>query len=173
MSKVFYEHIVTRFGIPRILITDNGRQFIESEFEEYLTAYGIQHRRSSVAYPQSNGQFEVTDRNLLESLKKNVQDSKALWVEELPNILWAYRTDTRKPTGESAFRVSYDTEALIPVEIGESSSRVQDYNSQLNQQGLRTNMDFLEERKENALIRMANYKQKTALHFGKVLPRQF
>lgn len=118
-----------------MLITDNGRQFVESEFEEYLITYGIQHKRSSVAYPQSNGQVEVTNRSLLQSLRKNVQDQKSLWVEELPNILWAYRTDTRKPTGESPFRLTYGTEALVPIEIGELSSRVQNYNPISNKEG--------------------------------------
>ncbi|XP_074358425.1 uncharacterized protein LOC141697776 [Apium graveolens] len=93
--------------------------------------------------------------------------------EELPNILWAYHTDTRKPTEEGPFWHTYGTKALVLVEIGEPSFRVQNYNSQLNQQGLLINLDFLEERRENALIRMTNYKQNTALYFGKVLPRQF
>ncbi|XP_074342649.1 uncharacterized protein LOC141680280 [Apium graveolens] len=60
-QKKFHEHILTRFRIPCVLITDNGRQFIEAEFEEYLTAYGIQHRRLSMAYPQSNGQVKITN----------------------------------------------------------------------------------------------------------------
>lgn len=70
--KFFYESIVTRFGIPRVLITDIGQQFFESKFEEYLVTYGIQHKRSSIAYPQSIGQVEVTNRSLLQSLRKNV-----------------------------------------------------------------------------------------------------
>lgn len=124
----FHEHVVTRFGISRTLITDNGRQFIDSSFEAYMSKYFIQHKRSSVAYPQSNGQAEVTNRTLLQSLRKNVEDRKSKWEEELPNILWAYRTDTRKPTGESPLCLTYGTEALIPVEIGEPSLRVNSYN---------------------------------------------
>lgn len=116
--RFFHENVVTRFGISRVLVTDNGRQFIDADFEEYLSAYNILHRRSSVAYPQSNGQVEVTNRSLVRSLKKNLEEHKYLWAEELPNVLWAYRTDTRKPTGESPFRLTYGTEALVPVEIG-------------------------------------------------------
>lgn len=76
--KFFHEAIVTQFGIPQILITNNSRQFVDADFEEYLVTYGIQHRRSSVAYPQSNGQVEVTNRSLLQSLRKNVQEKKNL-----------------------------------------------------------------------------------------------
>nr|XP_017239371.1 PREDICTED: uncharacterized protein LOC108212150 [Daucus carota subsp. sativus] len=171
--KFFHEYVVTRFGIPRVLITDNGRQFVDREFEEYLTSYLIQHKRSSVAYPQSNGQVEVTNRTLLRSLQKNLEDQKTLWAEELPNILWAYRTDVRKPTGESPFRLAFGTEALTPVEIGEPSQRLQAYDSDSNTQGLRAHKDLLPELRETAVIRMANYKNKTAQYFRKIRPRDF
>ena len=164
--KFFHEYVVTRFGIPRTLITDNGRQFIDRKFEEYLAAYLIQHSRSSVAYPQSNGQVEVTNR----TLQKNLDDHKILWAEELPNILWAYRTDTRKPTGESPFRLAFGTEALTPVEIGESSQRVIAYDPVTNDQGLRVQKDLLPEAREAAAIRMANYKNKTTQYFRKNSP---
>ena len=172
-QKFFHDMILTRFGIPRVLITDNGKQFTDAGFEEYLTSYNIQHKKYSVAYPQSNGQVEVTNRSLLRSLKKNLEDSKNLWAEELPNILWAYRTDTRKPTCESPFRLTYGTAALIPVELGQPSLRVQSYEPKLNETGLRANLDLLEEARENVVIRMAQYKQKTAKYFGKVNPRSF
>ncbi|XP_074351135.1 uncharacterized protein LOC141690301 [Apium graveolens] len=125
--------VLTLYYGPNWMTQIHLKQFVETEFEEYLTAYGIQHRRSSVAYPQANGQVEVTNRTLLQSLRKNVQDSKSLWVKELPNMLWAYRTNTRKPTGESPFRLTYGTEALVPVEVGEPSTQVQNYNPKLNQ----------------------------------------
>lgn len=169
--KFLHEHIVTRFGIPRVLITNNGSQFVDAEFEEYLSAYFIQHLISSVAYPQSIGQVKVTNRSLLQSLRKNLEDHKALWVEELPSILWAYRTVNQKPTGESPFCLTYGTEAYVPVEIGEPSLRLDSYGHLLNEQRLRTNLYFLEKRRGNSVINMANYKQKIAQYFKKVSPR--
>lgn len=47
------------------------------------------------------------------------------------------------------------------------------YDQHLNETGLRANLDLLEERRENAVIRMANYKQVTTKYFGKIQPRQF
>ena len=51
-------------------------------------------------------------------IKTRLEGAKGLWPEELPNILWAYRTTVRTPTGETPFRLTYGTEAVIPVEIG-------------------------------------------------------
>lgn len=61
----FMDAIIMRFGLPLILVSDNGPQFVGSDFEKYLKDRGIKHKKSSVAYPQGNGQVEVTNRILL------------------------------------------------------------------------------------------------------------
>ena len=69
-------------------------------------------------YPQSNGQAEASNKAMLNSLKKRLDSAKGKWVEELPGVLWAYRTTTRKPTGVSPFVITYGMEAVISTEIG-------------------------------------------------------
>ncbi|XP_074323402.1 uncharacterized protein LOC141660323 [Apium graveolens] len=59
----FMENILMRFGIPRVLVSDNGPQFIGSEFESYLQERGIKYKKSSVAYPQGNGQDKPRDKH--------------------------------------------------------------------------------------------------------------
>lgn len=53
--------MVFRFGILKVLLSDNGREFVGSKFEEFLLDLNIQHRKTLVAHPQSNGQVEVTN----------------------------------------------------------------------------------------------------------------
>nr|XP_009798091.1 PREDICTED: uncharacterized protein LOC104244375 [Nicotiana sylvestris] len=55
--------------------------------------------------------------------QKRLKESKGNWPEVLPGILWAYRTTTKTSTGETPFSLVYGAEALIPVEIGEPSTR--------------------------------------------------
>ena len=59
---------------------------------------------------------------LLKIIKTKLDDAKSAWPEELPNVLWAYRTTAKTPTGETPFKLTYGTEAVIPVEIGVTSS---------------------------------------------------
>ncbi|XP_074377049.1 uncharacterized protein LOC141718567 [Apium graveolens] len=96
----FMDNILMRFGIPRLLVSDNGPQFVGSEFESYLQDRGIRHKKSYVAYPQGNGQVEVTNRILLRGIEKRLRERKTKWPEELPNVLWAYRTSPRTSTGD-------------------------------------------------------------------------
>ncbi|XP_063938044.1 uncharacterized protein LOC135147920 [Daucus carota subsp. sativus] len=83
----FMDNILMRFGLPRVLVSDNGPQFIGSDFESYLAERGIKHKKSSVAYPQGNGQVEVTNRILLKGIEKRLEESKNKYPEELPHVL--------------------------------------------------------------------------------------
>ena len=60
-----WKNIITRFWIPRSIITDNGVQFNNAKFKAYCSSYGIQLKFSSVARPQTNGQAEVINQAIL------------------------------------------------------------------------------------------------------------
>ena len=63
------------------------------------------------------------NRKLLKIIKAKLDDVKGAWPEELPNVLWTYRTTTRTPTGETPFKLTYGIEVVIPVEVGVASIR--------------------------------------------------
>ena len=65
----------------------------------------------------------MTNRTLLRIIKVRLDDAKGAWPEELPNVLWAYRTTAKTLTGEIPFRLIYGTEAVILVEVGITSIR--------------------------------------------------
>ena len=105
------------------IISDNGRQFDSQGFREFYSNLGIKNQFSSPGHPQANGQTEVTNRTLLKIIKTRLDDAKGAWPKELPNVLWAYRTTARTPIGETPFRLTYGTEAVIPVKVGVTSIR--------------------------------------------------
>ena len=53
-----------------------------------------------------------------------MEGAKGRWAEELPNVLWAYRTIPRRSMGETPFSLTYEAEAVIPVEVNLCSSWV-------------------------------------------------
>nr|XP_017239743.1 PREDICTED: uncharacterized protein K02A2.6-like [Daucus carota subsp. sativus] len=157
----FMDNILMRFGLPRVLVSDNGPQFIGSDFESYLAERGIKHKKSSVAYPQGNGQVEVTNWILLRGIEKRLEESKSKWPEELPHVLWSYRTSPRTSTGETPFKLAYGTEAMLPIEVGSPSHRVINFDEIANEEGLRVNLDLVDEVRDQAIARMEKYKEKT------------
>ncbi|XP_077241592.1 uncharacterized protein LOC143882069 [Tasmannia lanceolata] len=131
-------------------------------------------RFTSVAHPQTNGQTEVTNRILLQGIKKRLDEKGGRWADELYHVFWAYRTTPRTATGESPFNLSFGTEAIIPIDIGVPSPSVTNFNEQTNGDGLAANLDLLEEAREESRIRVAAYKQKVShYHDLKIRPREF
>ena len=53
--------IICKFGIPRVLVSDNGKQFDNNVFRDFCSQLGIRNHYSSPAHSQANGQVEVTN----------------------------------------------------------------------------------------------------------------
>ena len=95
-------------------------------------------------------------------------------MDELPSVLWAYRTTPRRSTGESRFAMAYGTEAVIPLEVGIPRIRTQGVENGTNDVLLARDLDLLEERRKRAVIQLAAYQQQLARAYNKTVnPREF
>ena len=134
-----WRSIICRFGIPRALVSDNGKKFDNAKFRDFYAELGIKNYYSSLAHPQSNGQVEVTIRTLKAALKTKLEDLKSKWVEYLPEVLWAYRTTRRSATQETPLVLAFGTEAVAPVDVGLKSPRIELASVEHNDEALRLN----------------------------------
>ncbi|GFY85492.1 hypothetical protein Acr_04g0002300 [Actinidia rufa] len=155
-----------RFGIPKVIISDNARQFDNDKFRLFCSDLAISHHFSSPGHPQANGQVEVTNRTILRNLKARLERSKSEWAEDLLSILWAYHTTSRIPTGETPYSMVFGTESVIPVEIGLPSFRTSNFDKESNEVELRLNLDLLEERREKAELCQAAYKCQVVKYYN-------
>ena len=76
IQNFIWKNIICRFGLPRALVSDNGTQFNATSTMSFLDGLGIRNNFASVSHPQSNGLAEVTNRTILEGLKKKVADNR-------------------------------------------------------------------------------------------------
>ncbi|XP_072060454.1 uncharacterized protein [Arachis hypogaea] len=125
MISFVWKSIICRFGVPHHIVTDNGRQFTDHNFKEFLQNLKVKQHFSSVEHPQSNGLAEAANKVVLQALRKKLDDAKGLWAELVPEVLWAYNTTVHSTTKETPFRLVYGSEAMIPMEISQSSLRNQ------------------------------------------------
>ena len=84
----FIKGIVSRFGVPNRIITDNGSQFTSNLFKTYRANLGMQICYASVAHPRSNGQAERANAEILRGLKtrtfkKKLEACGRGWYDEL------------------------------------------------------------------------------------------
>ena len=80
---------------------------------------------------------------------------------------FGHMTITRVPTRETPFRLTLGTEAVISVEVGLTSYQVKTYEDQKNQQELNSNLDLIDEVKEEAIKRMEKHKEAMARYYNR------
>ena len=160
VKRFIWKNIITRFGVPNVLISDNGLQFDSKAFRKYCSDMRIKNRYSTPAYLQGNGQVEAVNKVIVNGLKKRLDDAKGRWVEELPHVLWTYRTTPQKSTGETPFSMTYGAEAVIPLESGFPTMKSGGFTPDGNEELLKRNLDLIEERRENARVQLAYYQHK-------------
>ena len=145
-----WRNIIYRYGIPRVIVSANGMQFDNSAFRDFCSELSIKNHYSSLVHPQANGQVEVTNQSF--------EGVKGIWPDKLPSVLWAYRTTTRTPIGETPFRLTYGTDAVIPAEVGLTSYRVENYDedkNEENKEAFRLQLDLVDEVRATVEQRLA------------------
>jgi len=111
---------------------------------------------------------------LLRGLKRRLERAKGTWAEEVPRIVWAYHTTPYSTTRETPFSLVYGSDAMIPVEIQESSPRFQNFVAEESNEERKVNLDLLDEVREEARIKVETLKRRVEYkHNSKLKPRQF
>jgi len=173
VQSFVWKSIVCRFGLPLVIITDNGRQFTDRGLAEFYEKLSIKHITSSVEHPQTYGQAEVANKVILNELKKRLGPAKGNWTKELLEVLWAYRCTPQSTTQETPYSLTYGTEAMISVEIGEPSLRRQTLDLDLNKESLLVGLDLINELRDKCKIREEACKIRAARRYNsKVKPRR-
>ena len=96
----------------------------------------------------------------MNGLKWRLDEAKGKWVEELPHVLWTYRTVPRWSTRETPFSMTYGAETVIPLETGFPTLRTNAFTPDGNDGLLEKNLDLIEERRESAMVQLAYYQHK-------------
>ena len=169
-----WKNIICRYGIPRVLVSDNRKQFDNDAFKDFCSQLRTKNHHSSPAHPQVNGQVEVTNRSLLKVIKTRLKGAKGIWPDELPSVLWTYKTMARTLTGETSFCLAYGSEAVISAEVGLTSYRVKNHDESKNDDAMHLQLDLVDEVRATYEQRVARYQNLMAKHYNsKVRHRDF
>ncbi|XP_019257764.1 PREDICTED: uncharacterized protein K02A2.6-like [Nicotiana attenuata] len=109
-------NIICRFGIPKIIITDNAANLNSHLMKEVCEQFKTEHRNSTPYRPKANGPVEAANKNIKKILRKMVQGPGELH-EKLLFALLGYQITICTSVGATPYLFVYGTKAVIPAEV--------------------------------------------------------
>jgi hypothetical protein len=110
----FLEDLITRFGCPNKIVTDNAVAFRSEPLAKLFEQFRIKLIHSTPYYPQGNGLVESSNKILIRTIKRLLEDNKRAWNSKLKFALWADRVTTKRAIGLSPFQLVYGAKYVFP-----------------------------------------------------------
>ena len=87
---MFHKVIFPHFGMPQMVISDEGSHFIDKVFRKYIAEHGVCHNIATPYHPQTSGQAETSNKQIKNILQNTIDEMGKGWKDKLPDALWAY-----------------------------------------------------------------------------------
>lgn len=108
--------LFSQLGLPKVIVSDNGPQFVSEEFHLFLTQNGIKHITSAPYHPRTNGQAERLVQVFKQAMK-SAKESCGSIQQKLSTFLFRYRTTPHSPTNETPAKLLYGRNLLTRLDL--------------------------------------------------------
>ena len=116
ITHFLYQDVICRHGVPTLLTTDRGTEFVNEMIHIFTDVYKIQHIQTTAYHPQGNGQVERSNKTLKDIMAKIMPPKAKDWSHYLPSALFAIRTTRQASTRFSPAELLYGHQIRHPFE---------------------------------------------------------
>lgn len=109
----FVSELFARWGLPEELVSDNGRQFVSSEFEDFLVLSGVKHIKSSLYHAMCNGMLERFHRTLKSAIRVS-RSERVTPGKAIRNMLVTFRSTVQPITGLTPAELMLGRQMRVP-----------------------------------------------------------
>nr|GEW45165.1 reverse transcriptase domain-containing protein [Tanacetum cinerariifolium] len=166
-----------RFGAPRAIISDRGTHFCNDQFAKVMRKYKVTHCLPTAYHPQTSGQVEVSSRGLKRILERTIGQNRASWSDKLDDLLWAFRTAYKTPTGCTLYKLVYGKVSHLSIELEHKAYwalKQTNFDLAIAGDHRKIQLNELNELRDHAYENSLIYKEKTKrIHDSKIKNRVF
>lgn len=119
-----------RFGLPKIILSDNGTNFCSEEIENFFSDLKIEHRKTSIYFPRSNGTVEKAHKLLKESLAALSQKTYE-WSDRLLFFKLNYNNSIHSVTKFSPAQLFFGRDLITPMDVNHPATTTHSPNTHL------------------------------------------
>ena len=153
------EDIISKFGTPHCILTDNGTHFTSSLTNALLKEIGATHLYSTPYHPETNGQIERFNSTMDAKIATLTNAQKTNWDEQLAFVTFNYNTSIHSSTKQIPFEMMYGRKPVLPFDYQDAhvtldydpdhSNKLNEYLSTLNEQA-----------RNNIMLNQQRYKER-------------
>ncbi|CAF1573296.1 unnamed protein product [Didymodactylos carnosus] len=115
-AEFLQQEVITKYGTPRCILTDNGSHFTAMMFNNLLKSIGATHLYSTPYHPQTNGQIERFNATMDAKIAVLANERKTNWHEQLSFVTFIYNTSVHATTKHIPFELMYGRKPVLPFD---------------------------------------------------------
>ena len=123
------EDIITKFGTPTCLMTDNGTHFTSSLMKELVKEIGVTHLFTTPYHPQSNGQVERYNSTIDAKIATLANTRKTDWDDQLPYVTLNYNASIHATTQQTPFEMMYGRTPKLPFDYQDQNVNIMNHHN--------------------------------------------
>ena len=149
-AKVLLNEWFYKYGVPKQLHSDQGRNFESNVIQELCNVYGVKKTRTTPYHPEGNGQCERFNRTMHDLLRTLTPEKKKKWTTYLPELLYSYNVTPHASTGYSPYHLLFGRDPVIPLDFLLGRGEEEDVSPDCNDEWLKMHLERLSTVHQNA-----------------------